>query len=335
MAQPETLVEIWRGPFAESLHAGHAVVCDASGILASWGDPDTVILPRSSVKMIQALPFISSGAADAIGASEADVAFSCASHQGAAIHTRRAAAWLETLGYSEADLICGPQMPDDRAAKTALIKSDDSPCRLHNNCSGKHAGFLSYVKHTGASLDYVEPDHPLQRDILEAFETVTGVTSPGFGVDGCSAPNFATTIAGLGRAMAFYANAREDGPGYEAAAHRLARAMPAFPELVAGEGRACTELMMAGKGKVAIKTGAEGLFTAIWPQKGIGVGLKITDGGTRAAECAIATILVGIGALDGEHPAVRKRMNPRIANFAGIDTGEIKAAPALAGFTLA
>ncbi|WP_417258377.1 asparaginase [Celeribacter sp.] len=321
------MVDIWRGPVAESRHTGLAVVCNAAGeVVEGWGDLDTVVLPRSAVKMIQALPLVASGAADAAGLTVDQLAFSCASHNGDKIHTDKARAWLGALGLSDDDLICGIQEPMGKQSRRALIKADETPCRVHNNCSGKHCGFLTLTKHLGAGPDYVQPDHPVQKAALEAFETVTDEVSPGFGIDGCSAPNFATSMRGLGRAMGYFAGAREDGDALSQAALRLHQAMRTHPELVAGEGRACTELMRAAKGKVTIKTGAEGVFTAILPEQGLGVALKITDGATRASECVIAGLLVKLGALDANDPVVRKYLNPEIKNFAGIVTGEIKLA---------
>lgn len=325
MTQAVPMVEIWRGDFLESAHAGHAVVCDESGaIVHAWGDPDAVVLPRSSAKMIQALPLITSGAADAAGLTPEHLALACASHNGAAIHTDRVADWLRTLELSDDALRCGPQMPDNRAAREALIRGHDDPCQMHNNCSGKHTGFLTLAHHLGAGPEYVEPDHPVQTAALEAFERVTDETSLGFGIDGCSAPNFACSLRGMARAMAHFAAAHNDSP--EA---RLHQAMRLHPDLVAGEGRACTELMRAMGGKVAIKTGAEGFFSAILPEQRLGVALKITDGTTRASECVMAAILVKLGALQADHPATRKRMNAHILNRRQIQTGWIRPAAGL------
>lgn len=335
MGMTQEMVEVWRGPILESRHTGFAVICDARGeVIEGWGDLDTVILPRSSVKMIQALPLVTSGAADAKGLTEEQLALSCASHQGAAIHTARVAAWLKDLDLTQDDLICGPQEPWDIPTRDAQIKADAGKCRIHNNCSGKHCGFLTLTQFLGVGPDYVDPDHPVQKAALEAFETVTGETSPGFGIDGCSAPNFATTVRGLGRAMGYFAGAREGGDAMERAAFRLAKAMRTHPDLVAGEGRACTELMRAAKGKVTIKTGAEGVFTAILPEQKLGVALKIADGATRASECAITAILVKLGALDANDPLVKKRLNPDVPNFAGLNTGEVKPAEGFPGPSL-
>ncbi|SLN28859.1 L-asparaginase II [Pseudoruegeria aquimaris] len=331
MADPVEMVELWRGPFLESVHRGHAVVCDASGrIVAAWGDPEQLIFPRSSCKMIQALPLVESGAAGAFGLTQEHLALSCASHNGAAIHTDRVNRWLSDLGMTDADLRCGTQVPDDKEAKFALIRSHAEPCQVHNNCSGKHAGFLTFGKHMGWGPEYTEIDHPLQQEIRTVFSEVTGLDTPGYGIDGCSAPNFATTVHGLARAMAFFAKAQPDAASArERAAAALREAMVTYPELVAGEGRACTELMRAMGGKVAIKTGAEAVFTAILPEQGLGVALKIVDGATRASECAIAAILVKLGVLDAAHPATRKRMNAAVLSRRGLEAGVIKPAAAL------
>ena len=330
MASPVPMAEVWRGEILESVHCGHAVVCDSSGqIMQAWGDPDAVILPRSSCKMIQALPLVESGAADAFGLTQEHLALACASHQAAAIHTDIVRRWISGLGLSDSDLICGPQMPRDAVAENKLIRANDTACRYHNNCSGKHSGFLTVIKHLKASFDYVDPANPVQLAVQEAFEDVTGMPSPAFGIDGCSAPNFATTVHGLARAMAQFSAARDDGPVRNRAAARLVQAMLAYPELVAGEGTACTELMRAMGARVAIKNGAEGVFVAILPDQGVGVALKITDGAARGSECAIAAILVSLGVLPATHPAVGRWMTVNQTNYAGLDTGFMRPA---AGF---
>jgi L-asparaginase II len=321
------MAEAWRGGILESTHLGHAVICDAKGIVQAWGNPDAVIFPRSSCKMIQALPLIETGAADARGLSQAHLALACASHQGAHLHVDMASRWIADLGLAESDLRCGAHEPMDHAERDRLIEAHEKPCQLHNNCSGKHSGFLTVTQHLKAGPEYVELDHPLQKAIRAATEEVTGETVAGWGVDGCSAPNFAMSLAGLAGAMAKFANAREGQGARQDAMHRLAHAMAAYPELVAGEGRACTELMRAMGGNVAIKTGAEAVFVAILPEKGLGIALKVLDGNSRASEAAIASILVRLGVLDAAHPATVKRLNPVQKNWRGIETGEIRVAP--------
>lgn len=331
MTQSEPLVELWRGGLLESVHHGHAVICDETGqIVHAWGDPDAVTFPRSSAKMVQALPLVESGAAKAAGLSVAQLALSCASHSGAHIHTDPVQAWLKDLGLDDNAFCCGPQVPGDKAARNELIKSDQSPCRYHNNCSGKHCGFLTMTRHIGAGPDYVAIDHPLQVMIKEAFEDVTDFNSPGWGIDGCSAPNHATSIAAMARAMARYASAASRSDARSQAMVTLYEAMMSHPELVAGEDRACTHLMRACKGKAAIKGGAEGYYVAILPEKRMGIALKIEDGAARASECVMASLLARLGVLDPQDPVVTQYTNPPIKNFAGLVTGEMKAAPALA-----
>jgi L-asparaginase II len=328
MAGAAQMLEVWRGPFCESVHAGHALVVDRTGdIVAAWGDADAVIYPRSSCKMLQALPLVESGAADALGLTDRHLALACASHQAADIHVELARDWLAALGMQDVDLRCGPEEPRDRETRDALIRSRDAVCQVHNNCSGKHCGFLTVTRHLGAGPEYVDPAHPVQAAAREAFETMTGLRSPGFGIDGCSAPNFATTVHGLARAMARFAAARVDGVSVrERAAARLTQSMAAYPDLVAGEGRACTDLMRAMGGRVAVKTGAEGVFVAILPEQGLGVALKCVDGASRAAEAAVAAILVRLGALDAAHPVAQRLMRGPITNRAGRAVGEMRLA---------
>ncbi|MEM1236585.1 MAG: asparaginase [Pseudomonadota bacterium] len=322
MDQGVPLVEIWRGDLLESIHSGHAVICGEGGeILEAWGDPAQTIFPRSSCKMIQALPLLRSGAADRAGLTPEHLALACSSHQGAAIHRERVSAWLADLGLDETALRCGPQPASDIAERDRLILAGESPCQIHNNCSGKHSGFLTWVRDTGTDAEYLEIDHPLQVAVKDAFEGVTDETSPTWAIDGCSAPNFATSVHGLARAMAHFATSTND------AETRLREAMMAHPELVAGETRACTELMRAAPG-VALKTGADGVFIAIIPSRKIGVALKIADGATRASEAAITQLLIRLGLLDAKHPAALKRLGP-VTNWRGKTTGVTRAASAL------
>lgn len=311
------LVELWRGELLESVHRGHAVVCDAGGaVVEAWGDPEAVVYPRSSSKMIQALPLLESGAG--AGLSSERLALACASHGGAAIHTERVGEWLAELGLSDGDLRCGAHLPSDRPTAEAMLRDGEKPCQVHNNCSGKHAGFLHLARHLRAGSEYVEIDHPVQVAAREAFEAATGETVAGWGVDGCSAPNFACTLQGLARGVAGFAAADAS----EARA-RLVAAMMAHPELVAGEGRACTELMRACGGRAALKTGAEGVYVGILPGQALGFALKIEDGATRAAEAVTAALLVRLGALEAGHPVAERLMAGVQRNWRGIATGRL------------
>lgn len=325
MTQPEKLVDIWRGGHLESQHFGHVVVCDASGeVREAWGDPDLEVFPRSSCKMLQALPLIESGAAKAFGLKSEHLALACASHQGASIHTDRVTKWLAHLQLDDTAFRCGAQEPSDKDARDELIRNGQSPCQMHNNCSGKHSGFLTLARHLGAGPEYLEIDHPVQLAVRQSFEEMTGMASPGYGIDGCSAPNFLTTLTGLARAMAKMTGSSGDG-----ARAQLVNAMMKHPDLVAGEGRACTELMRAANHRAAIKTGAEGVFVAILPDQRLGIAIKAADGTTRAAEAAVAAMLIRYGIVDREDPAAKRRLSGPITNWRGIETGEMRTNPHL------
>lgn len=328
------MVELWRGDILESQHGGHAVICRAGGEIAeAWGDPAQIIYPRSSAKLLQAIPLIESGAAKAAGLTDRHLALACASHHGAHIHTDLAQSWLRDLGLGDEDLRCGPQEPSDLEARDELIRAHATPCQYHNNCSGKHIGFLTLGQHLRAGPEYVEADHPVQQEVRDVFEDMTGIESPGYGIDGCSAPNFATSLHGLARAMARVAAAREDtGSARDRAAARLARTMRDYPELIAGATGACTLLMQAAGGRAAVKTGAEAVYIAILPEKKLGIAVKIADGGMRAAECAIAALLIRLGVLEADHPVAKRFVNAPILNRRGIDTGVMKPSAEFAGY---
>ena len=328
MTRPVPMAEVHRGDFLESVHLGHAVVARADGSLEQvWGDPDLVVLPRSSIKMIQALPLMESGAGANLRGEQ--LALACASHAGEKRHVETVAAWLEALGLDEHALCCGPQPSRDPALFEEMIRRGEAPTRMHNNCSGKHTGFLTLARHLGAGLDYVDPEHPVQKAVKEAFEDVTGQPSPGFAIDGCSAPNYATTLAGLARSMARFADAGKGSGARDRAAATLRDAMMKHPEWMSGKGKACAEIITAADGRAVVKTGAEGVYIAILPELGVGIALKIADGAGRASELAIVGLLVRLGVLDADHPVVSRYMQRPVLNWAGLTTGFERAAPGM------
>ncbi len=326
----EVLLEVHRGPVLECVHRGHVAVWrHGDGLIAGIGNTDARILPRSSSKMIQALPLIESGAADATGLTSEHLALACASHQGAEMHTKRVTKWLDNLDLSEADLRCGDQVPYDIPAQHALACNKCEPDQRHNCCSGKHTGFLNVTKHLGAGPEYNDVSHPLQRAISEAWDDVTDDTNASYAVDGCSAPNFVTRLDRMARAMAAFAAAQDGADVRQAAMARLRDAMMKHPELVSGEGRTTNSLVPAMQHRVALKSGAEGFFVAIVPELKIGIALKIEDGAGRGAEAAIAAILSRLGILDPAHPAARAVTHGPIINKLGIETGRYQIADAL------
>ncbi len=340
MNQPANpvLAEVWRGEILECVHRGTAVVASAEGeVVEAWGDPARVILPRSSYKMIQALPLVESGAADAAGLGAEHLALACASHQGAMVHTGLASRWLAAIGLAERDLRCGAHQPRDAAARHRLHDRGAAPDQFHNNCSGKHCGFLTANRHLGGGPEYVDPEHPLQQAVRLATEEVTGETVSGFAFDGCSAPNFAVSLNGLATAMARFATAGTSFTGASftgaraGAARRLVEAMAAHPVLVGGEGGATTNLIRACAGRAVVKPGAEGVFVAILPQRGLGIALKIDDGNARGSEAAIAALLARHGALERQDPVYAALADAPILNCRGFAHGHLRAAETLLG----
>jgi L-asparaginase II len=325
------LAEVWRGEILESVHRGTAVVATPQGeVVEVWGDPERVILPRSACKIIQALPLVESGAADAAGLGTEQLALACASHRGAAVHTGLARAWLAGLGMGEADLRCGAHVPSDPEAAHDLYHRHARPDQFHNNCSGKHCGFLTANRHIGGGPEYVDPDHPLQRMVREATEEVTDCTINAFAIDGCSAPNFAVPLRGLATAMARFATPEQSFTGARAAAaRRLREAMVAHPVLVAGVGGATTDFLGACRGRAAVKSGAEGVFVAMLPERGLGIALKIDDGNARGSQAAVAALLARHGALDRDDPIHLAYADTPILNCRGIAHGHLRAAEAL------
>lgn len=327
------LAEIWRGEMLECVHRGTAVVATPDGAVAeAWGDPERVILPRSACKILQALPLVESGAADAAGLGTEQLALACASHSGSRLHTGIARRWLAGLGMGETDLRCGAHVPIDQEAAHDLYHRQAKPDQFHNNCSGKHCGFLTANRHYRGGPDYIDPEHPLQKAVRQAIAETSGTDVCGHAIDGCSAPNFAVPLRGLATAMARIATAERSLSGTRAkAALRLREAMVAHPELVAGEGRASTELMRACRGRAAVKSGAEGVFVAILPERGLGIAVKIDDGNGRGSQAAIAALLARHGAIDRADPVYRAQADTPILNCRGIAHGYLRASAALTG----
>jgi len=333
MSNP-VLIEVFRGEWLESRHRGAVAITDADGGLVwSAGEVDQPVFARSSFKMLQALPLIESGAADAFSLSAADLSLACASHGGEDVHVVRVARWLDRLDCGETCLACGAHMPTNEAASRELIQAGRAPTRLHNNCSGKHAGFLTLARHLGVDIDgYEQRTHSVQRLALGAIAEMAGVDVGAMpvAVDGCAAPAPAVPLRSLATAMARIADPSGLPPIRAKAARRLDEAVQAHPLLVAGFGRACTDIIKAAGGGVSVKTGAEGVYVGVVSKLGLGIALKIDDGAARAAETTIAALLAGLGAAPAEHPAIASLINNPVVNTRGQTVGARRPAPWLA-----
>ena len=337
---PVAIAETTRGGVTESVHHGVVVVVDARGeIVASAGDPETAVFFRSSAKPFQAIPVIESGAADAFGFTPAELALCCASHAGSAEHQRQVAAMLAKIGMAASDLRCGCSLPADERemARVTLGACDASP--LQCDCSGKHAGMLATIVHEGLSADdYLDPAHPLQQHILGLMAEVLRVprASIVIGVDGCSLPTFGAPLRAFGTAYAALAapHAVPAGAGREhaAALDRLRTAMTAHPENVGGAGHLVTDLMTLSGGRIAAKSGAEGLICLAVPERELGIAIRTLDGTFRAHAAVTVATLEQLGILDAAtRDAVLERHSPELRNHNGRLVGEIRPVFQLAG----
>ncbi|HIN17057.1 MAG TPA: asparaginase [Gammaproteobacteria bacterium] len=328
------LIEITRGNVAESAHRGAFMVAnDQNELVASGGDIDHPIYPRSAVKPLQALPLIESGAADRWRLSDCELALACASHNAEPRHTDSVLAWLKKAGLSERDLACGPQAPISEGARDQLLLQNVCPGRVHHNCSGKHAGFLSTAAHLGEpSVGYLELEHPVQQRVKKVLAEITdnALNEATVGVDGCGAPVFGMSLRGLALAMARYGTGTGvSGPRAQAAA-RFYRAMVREPYMVAGTGRWCTRAMQITGERLAVKGGAEGVYCAIVPGQRIGIALKIDDGGSRAAEALMGLLLIRYAGLGSDQSAKLEKLSlPAILNAEGKEVGATRPAGAV------
>jgi len=321
-------IEVTRGGFVESRHRGACVVVDADGkILQSWGDVDALVYPRSSLKPIQALPLIESGAADHFDLSDEEIALACASHSSEAFHVARVTAWLQRVGLTVDDLECGVSEPLSLDVTKNMSRHGEMFTRAHNNCSGKHSGFLSTALYMGEpTKDYILPDHPVQKRVTQAVEELTGagLSSVPCGADGCGIPVFAFPLVALARGMARM-TADDLGPVRTAAARRVLNAMAACPQCVAGSDRFDTRVMQACGGEVLVKGGAEGVHIAIIPSRRVGIALKVDDGTIRASELAMGCVLDGLGLFnEAARTSLANLIEKPILNTLGDQVGEIR-----------
>jgi L-asparaginase II len=330
------LVEVTRGNLVESRHRGSVSVVDAEGAtVLSIGDVDRRVFPRSAVKALQAMPLVESGIADKYGLTDEEIALACASHSGEPEHAATAKAMLVKAGQDVGCLECGVHWPMGEAANRALAASGGSPSALHNNCSGKHAGFVCLACGHGQSpKGYVLADHPVQRSVREALEEITGAchTVEKSGIDGCSIPTYAIPLPSLAFGFArFGTGSGLPGDG-KAASARIRKAVARHPFMVAGTGRFDTKLMELLGERAFVKVGAEGVYCASFPELGYGVALKVEDGHARAAEAMMAGLVLRFVSLNTEERrAVEALAHPVLKNWNGIEVGQLRVSSEIKG----
>lgn len=332
---PTPLADVTRGGRVESVHQGVVVVADVGGkVVAAAGDPDQVAYFRSSAKPFQAVPLVASGAADAYGFTPAELALACASHNAAPSHQAQVAAMLAKVGLGPEALSCGCPLPSDPTAAARVVLGLEPPSPLGCDCSGKHTGMLATCVHLGEPIDdYVLPEHPAQRRVRAAVTAALRLPEADLllATDGCSLPTFGAPLRAFAVAYATLAapHAAPAGAGREQAAalDRLRTAMVAHPENVAGEGELVTDLMALAGGRIAAKSGAEGLICLAIPERGLGVAVRILDGSFRAHPAVVFALLEQLDLLDAAAlAALRERHPATIRNHNGWEVGEIRPA---------
>jgi L-asparaginase II len=336
------LVEVTRGGHVESQHAGALAVLDADGaVLAQVGDITRPVFPRSAVKVLQALPLIASGAADHLGLSDAELALACASHNGEPLHVQTAAGMLAKAGLDVTALECGSHWPSYDKATRALATAGQEPTALHNNCSGKHAGFacLACSMHGGKSdlrgffSGYVQPGHAVMREVTAALQAATGtdLSAAPRGTDGCSIPTYGVPLRQLALAFARVATGTGLSSDHARAAQRLRQAAAREPFMVGGSGRFDTRVMQRLGERAFVKVGAEGVYCAALPEPGLGVAIKMDDGNNaRAVEVVMARAIEALVALgDDEADFMQGFSRPVLRNWVGTEVGGLQPGEAL------
>ncbi|MEZ6194114.1 MAG: asparaginase [Planctomycetota bacterium] len=315
-----------RGAGPERWHRGALAVARGGEIVAAVGRIEDGAYLRSAAKFFQALPAVLAGVEERHALGDRELALMCASHGGEDEHLAVARGMLARGGLGEDDLACGPHPPMNARCAALMLARDEAPRRIHNNCSGKHAGMMLGALARGETPSgYERPDHPVQRRIFEVVARLSGGTPSGtvFGIDGCGVPTFRLTLADAARAFGRFA-ARDAGlpPDWRAGADRLLSAVAAAPEMIGGAGRFCSAVARLSGGRAIVKVGADGYYGGMIPAAGIGFALHVDDGDRGASERVCAEILRRFGGLEGVPPeALDPWLDPRRLNCAGAAIG--------------
>jgi L-asparaginase II len=282
------LAEVVRSGFIESRHRGAIAALASDGTFAfTAGNVNTPIFPRSSNKPLQAAAMLRAG----LPLEGELLALAAASHSGEDFHAKGVRDILDFAGLTERDLRCPPSLPIDELTARQLIRESDNPdSRIRMNCSGKHAAMLATcIANDWATETYLDPEHPLQQHIRRTIEELANEPVLVTGVDGCGAPLFALTLAGLARAFRALVLAEPGTPE-----RKVADAMRKFPEWTSGTSRDERKLMASVPG-LLLKAGAEGV-DAFALADGSAAALKIDDGNQRARTPVTVAILRALGA---------------------------------------
>src|SRR5256885_4535871 len=337
-------VESWRGSIVESRHRVHVAIVDAAGrLVARAGDPDYATFWRSAAKPFQALPLVADGVADRFGLGSEELAIACASHSSEPRQVELVREFLKKVGCGERDLLCGPHPPLSEAVAKDYQTRGVRLTAVYSNCSGKHTGMLALARHHGWPTEfYTRPEHPVQQRCLEEVSRWTDVPAQRLGTatDGCGVVCYALPLRNMAVAYARLAvqtrnaegGTRNSGgelppnvprsafPLPRSEAFRVVGSMLRHPELIAGSGRPCTEMMRAHPGRVLTKVGAEGVYSALVIPESLGIALKVEDGNSEAAALAVAA---GLTQPRGEAPPAALTVPARLKSR-GDKVGELR-----------
>ncbi|UYN99655.1 MAG: asparaginase [Devosia sp.] len=324
------LAEAVRGNWVENRHRGAYVIVDADGsVIASAGDVDRPVFPRSAIKSMQALAIFDRHATEKFHHTPQELALACASHHGEGDHVSNVSHFLERMGLSDADLECGAHMPTNDKAREALRAAGLDPSPLHNNCSGKHSGMLSVALAMGVPTQgYVTREHDVQKAVRAAVEYVIGedLTEDRCGTDGCSIPTWAAPLRAWAKGFARMATGSGLDAGHAAGARALFDAATSHPHLVAGTGHLDTRVMQAFGGRLMQKGGAEGVQCGAIRDKGWGYALKCDDGNMTASHVMIAALLLKHADPDaGQRAVLEQFVRQPTKNVRGTIVGEMRA----------
>ena len=322
----EILAQYFRGPFVESKSKITAVVLDEhKNIVQSWGDVHSGFYPRSSIKMLQAIPFLESGAVDYFGLSDQHICLACASHSGESVHVEKVLSWLEKMDLSDANLECGAQAPfHKKSAEELLVKNKPALC-AHNNCSGKHAGFLATAKmHQEKLTGYIDESHPVQKRVTQALKECFQfeLSSKNLGIDGCGIPTYYLPMIHVAYGMSEFLNPQST---FKSSLKRIQKAVLSEPVLLAGSGRADTDMILASEGNVLSKAGAEGVFAGVFLNQGLSFVLKVQDGNQEVSNAALCYLAHRMKAItDDQFQKLSHHARPIKKNWAGKEVGFLK-----------
>jgi L-asparaginase II len=322
---------VYRGNGIEAEHYASVAVVDREGrLIAALGDPEQAFFTRSSIKPLQALPLVMSGAADAFGLTEQELSLCAASHNGSDEHRRVALSILEKCGANASDLACGAHWPAQLRlhGQYPIHGEDQDP--LRHNCSGKHAGFIALSKFFGVPVEhYLNPEAKVQTAVRHAVARAAHADEALLtrGIDGCSAPNYALPLVNLARAFKNVMHGFDGDTALSEALTRVSRAMLAHPLMVSGEKRLDYDLARSFPGNVICKVGAEALEAIAFREPALGIVVKVHDGADRALGPICIAVLKQLGIIQkiSDFPLLERYERPTIRNYRKLETGYVSA----------